>query len=1129
MIPPLEGDQHEVSDDEEFELPAQALISSSSGTTPTESLMPSVRPRKIESGSFSCPLVHKTSLHLHWRLKPQQALNNVGMALAPLAITNRRNMFVFATSASVYYMRLSEEEVPSLYADSIPSVSPLPIDGSSVDISESMAISKTNMSTRSGLERVLTLEVFGVDPPGKEVTEDFVMMLEAKLNGILLGIIQTILSRNTKLTNADVEFLLPTHKSPTKSHSFRLPRFIEDPYAFLLFLKQNLYQISQQNLNPLMGPDVSSTVRRYHERKFVVKTLVADEKGMLSVCAEDFVFYYNFIASKTPNSFEATVGQGIACLLVALVDSEGELVTEVPGNIDLTDLHNIDKIIDELETSGGMADSETDSPAASRFKLVVESWVQGSINVNALYDRLRQSFHDTVCDYVHEALISRLNTRLTVGDVVDVESTQENSDVEAEDYVLGEPISEFLASSSRVLKKSCNCKNPAVQELSMRVKFPPWMIEDFAAEVSDVLANVNKDFAPVAFRKSNCGNTSPTSVVYNSYRPQRRWNELSPTFVPAKLAHEKECLVVICGLREVMLEHGISRAPGLSLDRKASITSEGSQQGRKTSVAADDSSMSDTSSLILPSATSYRRGSSKPFTDRFIGKPVADEIAHYQNTPLVTEPNLRNSYIVLFIENSAITVFAYNIKQSAWEQFSGCVHKMLSWHLARMHFLDNILMQKMGLFHHLSDTMPRAAPISDVIGATTLAPSTGLSQIAVSSKSMLSVVSPVAGPVSPSQIAPVPSMTLDERLPVELTDMDRLVRQPFPIRKTHSGGVDPSARFDDTAASQMKLDGPSLVRSGKFSNEENSKITKGQFWNDVLRYPAMGYASKSASVSADNLEHRVDADILQRHGIEFLDAYTRNSKTGKKQKETTRAFDKWNDLRDEHTFAVNIPESSSTNLAASFSATDLADVLRKTRLFHFCRTPLLFTDLRERLFLTSGDNFIITYSDAIGYDGQFSDQQAAMDEQVIQWYKSLISSYLDEYVKYLESLGMELVLDSNFSLGHAAMPHFTISQKLSVESSVMYLQKTFDGGILLAQIGIDGMFICVNLYILSTSGEEASLFIRPSTKMIVGSNESFIMDTARFKNLIHVNSCKLPFFSLFSAPFSLSFNETNAS
>ncbi|CAG8752773.1 2302_t:CDS:2, partial [Racocetra fulgida] len=185
--------------------------------------------KKFKVGQFECPLVYRQTFPLHWRLKPNNAINGIeSSVLNSFAVNNRKHMFVYAKESSIVYIKISEVGPDDKIDDAsrstnssqnINSINAIQSETSSVNAAEDFRRSPSSKSgsspkttttlspgskkpssqQRISESRELVVEVFGIDPPGKEITEELMDLLETRLmTNITLTAMSTFLVRNPK-------------------------------------------------------------------------------------------------------------------------------------------------------------------------------------------------------------------------------------------------------------------------------------------------------------------------------------------------------------------------------------------------------------------------------------------------------------------------------------------------------------------------------------------------------------------------------------------------------------------------------------------------------------------------------------------------------------------------------------------------------------------------------------------------------------------------------------------------------------------------------------------------------------------------------------------------------------------
>lgn len=169
--------------------------------------------KKFRPGQFECPLVYRQSFPLHWRLKQNQALNGIASStLNAFEVSNRKNMYVIRSEDYIVYLKISEVEASSTYIDenfddssrfsNLESQSNIHATDESRKSPPKNEGSprKSNAQARVTDSRELVVEVYGLETPGKEITEKLMESLEKRLiSTITLNVMSTFLARNLKV------------------------------------------------------------------------------------------------------------------------------------------------------------------------------------------------------------------------------------------------------------------------------------------------------------------------------------------------------------------------------------------------------------------------------------------------------------------------------------------------------------------------------------------------------------------------------------------------------------------------------------------------------------------------------------------------------------------------------------------------------------------------------------------------------------------------------------------------------------------------------------------------------------------------------------------------------------------
>ncbi|XP_078141687.1 SZT2 subunit of KICSTOR complex [Centroberyx gerrardi] len=351
-------------------------------------------------GHFACDVVWSTIIHIHPRLKMgpnmgvSRAIQALRSVLNSFCVVNRKNMFVYQerTTKSVFYLRLCETSQTGKSSDT---------DGSlhmprSVGLARSQEpiFSEDLASSRSSLEgsrpvgqvdKHILLLVHGVGNAGPEITDELVKVLRKRLDETTLDIITVMLVRNCKLTPADVEFIQPSGSPATEVMEFSLPRYCL-PWlpAVAHYLRQNL-------LIFLHLPKYTDSNTAHHFKHYF---------HLSSELPDGDIYLYN-----KPGG-QGTGGKGIACIALSFVDAQG-CPLQVPAQ-DCTTLQRPESCtiplqpdhFDELTTVVKVDSANLSSEPQLRVRFDI--WEQGNVSPLQLSDKLQGALRHALCDVVME-------------------------------------------------------------------------------------------------------------------------------------------------------------------------------------------------------------------------------------------------------------------------------------------------------------------------------------------------------------------------------------------------------------------------------------------------------------------------------------------------------------------------------------------------------------------------------------------------------------------------------------------------------------------------------------------------------------------------------------------------------
>ncbi|KAJ3100643.1 hypothetical protein HDU97_002036 [Phlyctochytrium planicorne] len=1082
--------------------------------------------KPLNHGCFACPLVYKRSFPLHWRLRPAQVLNSIVMTINPLLITNRKNMFVFATRDSVYYFHISITEIlddldkgerdgqkDDTKRDTMSAIvgmkespktpgSP----GSRRAISATTSATPTLSSSRQ-TDHALTLDFFGAESPGKEVVLDFMSHIEMKLNALTQTALSTYLSRSVavKLTHADVDFILPIARAPQtppiRREWLKIPESVQNPYLLVLLLRQYILSF----LSPLGGTDVASALKRYYGTQFgfsEVSTLAFDHNersaNILEFTLGDFSFLYNGVSSRNQSLLESSVGSGIASICLAVIDSSGKVVLEAPkfALFDFNDCYKSLKqdldIVSENWDSLRLSDFSLEPAARKGFKILVEIWSVSTLNLDVIFEKVVRGMNETLYDYMVETCIRRYALELSDGMAESHDDAPQtsslNNDGVAAKSVAGSKIdssfASFIGELTTILKASSSLNHIAVQELSSPVKLPHWIIEEFAAEIQDMFNEISFLPAPLIAKKdSNLVNLYNSSdPAFEIFRPSR--NVGDKRTAPAHSSRSDDEYVVVIGFREFSNKYTNSKhgKGGKELERKQSFDSDSS--GFSTPPFMLSSTMGpsrwnsiEDSPQDQPGAAGNKKAS-KRITPLDLGptgwtRSAMEEVMHYtgyfHSSALELGP--RSCFLVMLINNANVSVFTYNWHRNHCEHIFGEVLRSLSWNNIRLQFLD-----RQSSSHSRTPNIDYSVP---EVGSY----NSGL---------------------------------------------------------THAPGISYSSSYGG-------VQGLGFASLQQFAERQRPAL------QDV--------DSISSGTDAFKKIFNMDADILQRHAVEYLDRFVRHVRlpvartlnvtiegaTVSKLQAKPKAISvrKWEDisiLAPAHSHDT-FEKSEDRNVERLFTIAELADILRSVRLY-FARCLLLFSELRSSYLPRTGfereDHEVAQADTDLSKEGK-----EATKEEIVFWHKHMVEGFLSDYIAYLVSLGMEVVAyfkpeslrddtgtqiaglgilsnsniagisgtETGLQVGIGGTPSYSINSNTSIDVGIIYLKKAVHSGIMIIQLSVDHVFISVNMYTLKfpdpeTSHDTASELKTPADKE---SEKEFKTDCINLRNVIHINSFSYDF------------------
>ncbi|KAI0226346.1 hypothetical protein L0F63_002965 [Massospora cicadina] len=646
---------------ESFDDESCSLAKSLSISDFSEDLQLQVGPTKFRSGQFQCPLQFCEVFALHWRIKPQMALDHIlASVMHPFSVSNRQNLFVIRDSASVFYLRLKEAKLPAKPdpSDLLEATFEAALPSFNRPNSRYPPFSACSSVVGPNTElRGLVLEVYGMHTPGRGIKEELVSLIEGRLVGHLtLNIISSYLARNAtlKLTPADVHFIFPLRQHPkpmaTATHPLHYP-FL-NPVLTMFYIKQNLLQYLHilAAISAARNPDADSC----------------------DCFGGDFTFFYNCIASRSPTPIEQQLGQGLGTVCLTLTN---------PTTGCVMFQHNEDHQLGSKPSAPTPPPLEfVPSDVPTSYRIHIDVWTVGSVEPEALLTQVMASIRQSSCDYLLDCCIQRFVNELSLlGDRrvshghsdkdlpefafedglpnVDVDSSLVRSNVDVDSHLVRPNVnvnSHLLRPIAAIIADGKQLNNPAMLCLQVPCALTSSSQKLLVTQVHDWLGELNAQLNPVIFNGQGEAVGAPRLAA-----------EAFPT---CPEDNEPGTYILLSRASELVANHASVKSGKPSAPRK-------------------DRPLED---LMLYPPLSYPHQCQKLTGTRL-------ELA-------------RRHFIGFVVEGSCVKLYTANLARTFLEQLRGLVERSLAWQRSRTSLLDLILQQKMGLFHQQYEIVGQLLP-----------------------------------------------------------------------------------------------------------------------------------------------------------------------------------------------------------------------------------------------------------------------------------------------------------------------------------------------------------------------------------------------------------------------------------
>ncbi|KAG1473129.1 hypothetical protein G6F56_001128 [Rhizopus delemar] len=1048
-------------------------------------------------GQFSCPLVFTKRFPLHWRLQPNISLKFLTSDVLRLfKVINRSNTFVIERDESIVYCKIFEEVAGEHNQDSPNTVCSSPgqsdrlksveedaktiasfsIESSTKrDLAVAAATSPSRKRTASSSRTIgnesrdLVVQVYGINLPSW-VESEFIDMIENRLiTQITLTEVQQFLARNStsKPTLADVEFILPIWKTPTRKEIVRVPRAIDNPGLFLHYFGQT---IAADNIKSLNSPYIGDVLKRYHTDTFYnenndivggVPKIQPDshhnslEETLLSTAC----FYYN-CTKRVPGSstpLELLVGQGMVGVCVTLLDEAGLPMTKVKREGSRN--YSFDP-----ETARHCLEQDFREVAAedAYYHISLNFWSIGSLDSDALMQHLYECYRQSLCDYFIEKTVS-MDFSMVLSDKKALQKAIATKSKGRLGTILR---NKFVDSVLYTLKTASQMNSPTVYCMNKPIKTTPWCMDDLLRHLDATLRKIDINLRPVVastpYNKEQWDSDIDACTTNNEWVLYKDYEHLHQQKIQENIR-----LVAISGLQEFVEKFGnISHAS--AQERRLSTTSLLGSQKSTSRRNSGDSAMTDHSG-------NQRNAKSRQDRSR-ASSTISNPGSIQKNGPQLDSK--KHCFLILTLNESDLSIYTYNWSESLSFDLFKNISSFASRQEARIGILTNILHQKMGLFHHTE-------PIKDCVERFVSPSEQNVRFVPVNgtSSSIFSPSVPQSHVGSP--IAKKPSQ-------VDTSGMLSATASRGSTRRSTESSILPLANmldFKDTITYTANVPRRNQLEAHK-SNETAAKSKEQDTYFDKILQRSLIKSNELDQALMDSITNSVaetpfgrEFDTLRRHGQSFLEAFLRRSKVQSAHRKALKVYIKWRKRYGD--------PQAGLDAAEKLSRQDVSTIMRSSRVLHFCRTPLIFCDPEK-------DWMSIT--------------QGQTTQHIASWYKDMADVLISEYAAYLEKADMQPIefakSEDEESQCVMVLSEFDFGKHLKAGCSPAYLLSVFEGGSIVCEIRITGIFLSVTLYTLHRQyGRLDYKRFRPETRSKKRENfRKFEKNSGQFKQMIHINS-----------------------
>ncbi|XP_029156600.1 KICSTOR complex protein SZT2-like [Nylanderia fulva] len=630
-------------------------------------------------GMFRCPVIWEEPFNLHPRLKTgpgrsglSRGIKALHGVLNRLSVNNRNNMFVYQeNNENVFYLRLheqtndgkplqnklseSDEKLVVSRSNSVASLSQAKGIGSLTN--DHVISNDTRPRVRSFGEKEsdilnrtgdsIILMVHGISEAGPEVKRDLVQVLQNRLDDAVLEVLSVMLARNPmcKLTPADVHFIQKPYKSPECIVQLSVqPHCLPYINALGYYLRQNILQF-------LYIPKYTDLGTHYHFQDY------SSLDGIRKRVSESDIFLYN--------QSQSSGSKGIACIALAITDGKGESVMDdYKSNFPkLFRVENFENIV-----STAVYDYKSESKPNAEALIEFRIWKQGRVNLESLILKLSSAVKHGTWDLVTEynLLATPLTEPITVSPspVITETTVEKSKDAETSQKVVDNTsINQYELGEEGKLNEIYHTTLAQWFQFALEMGVPAVKKHEVIIHHRHVISVIVRELQNLI--RSQDSDTSSKVFVLQDRQPF---------------------------LNHYIASHSMAENPNQkSTNSSVYVPHEFNKDEQTTYIKCI---------LVARNFHQWKASLSKEIDPELLAPKDQKQLQKFN--PLISDSNFvpRQRILLAEISSDKIIIYMYNWSKEKSEKLIKQATSLGTWLSSRSSLFTNIIMQKLGIFHH---------------------------------------------------------------------------------------------------------------------------------------------------------------------------------------------------------------------------------------------------------------------------------------------------------------------------------------------------------------------------------------------------------------------------------------------